>query len=178
MRTQRFSPQLQLLKPTKTARPMSEDSLRWEPYDRHWIRLRGPWSVTWGDPTEHIAPPQRVTLPMSWGELFDGRHGTARFERRFQQPTNLDASERVVITLSEVRTDVSARLNDVKLSPLTHPLGDPASVPFEDVLSFDVTPYLQPTNRLTLDLTVNSLPSTETPYGLWRPVLIEVITLI
>ncbi len=156
---------------------MSDDPLRWEPYDRHWIRLRGPWTVSWLAPADVDAQPRRVTLPASWVELFVDRIGTARFERRFQQPTNLDADERVVITLGDVRCHVSAWLNDVELTPLGEPVGDPESVPYEDAISFEVTTALQTSNRLTLDLSVSAPPSSEIPYGLWRPVLLEVITL-
>ncbi|MCA9074296.1 MAG: hypothetical protein KDA93_04625 [Planctomycetaceae bacterium] len=157
---------------------MSDVPLLWEPYDRHWIRLRGPWDITWHDGEGGIESPRRVKLPASWSELFENRSGTARFERRFQRPTNLDADERVVITICEVKCTVMAMLNNETLSPLREPLGDPANVPGKDPLSFDVTDLLRSTNLLSLELSVSEPISSETPCGLWQPVFLEVITLV
>jgi hypothetical protein len=160
---------------------MSDDPLLWEPYDRHWIRLRGPWDVTWlAPPPDNTMPAavtsERVRLPAAWHELFGKRVGTARFSRRFQQPTNLDAEERVLVTLCEVRCEVRAKLNASPLIPLDTPIGDPASAACEDTLSFEITPLLQPSNLLTLELTVHAPEKRERSCGLWRPVLLEVIT--
>jgi hypothetical protein len=159
-----------------------DDRLDWEPYDRHWIRLRGPWDVAWITPREdaHDRGPssfQRVRLPADWKEIFGNRTGTARFVRRFQCPTNLDRDERVLITLCDVQCTVSARLNDVGLIPLAEPIGEEASSPCEDSLSFDITELLQPANRVSLELTVDHTQIGPEPCGLWRPVLLEVVTL-
>ncbi len=155
---------------------MSEEPLRWEPYDCHWIRLRGPWVVDWLKATDGNEQSRRVRLPASWEDIFGDRRGTARFKRRFQRPTNLDADERVVITLCEVRCEVAVSLNDRALEPLSKPLGDPESALGDDLLSFDVTEMLEATNQLVIDLSVSGTPSSETPCGLWKPVLLEVIT--
>jgi len=159
---------------------MNDDPLLWEPYDRHWIRLRGPWEVEWmapppGERASADVATGRVRLPTAWSELFGDRGGTARFSRRFQQPTNLDADERVLVTLSEVRCKVTALLNGSPVSPLTLPVGDPESAPGDDTLSFEITSLLQPTNRLTLELMVEDPEKHEKPCGLWRPVLLEII---
>lgn len=162
----------------KMAKRMSDDPLLWEPYDRHWIRLRGPWNVTFCNSDSEAESPRRVRLPASWTDLFGDVSGTARFERRFQRPTNLDAEESVVITVCELNCSVTAMLNNQALSPLREPLGDPANVPGKDPLSFDVTNLLQPTNLLALDLSVSDSVSSETSCGLWQPVFLEVITLV
>jgi len=159
-----------------------DDALVWEPYDRHWIRLRGPWDVAWIAPRENGYEGDRpsfhrVRLPAGWKELFGNRIGTARFERRFQCPTGLDPDERVLVTLCDVRCGISAQLNDAVLTPLKEPLGDEASSPCEDSLSFEITPLLQPSNRLSLDLTVDHAQLAAGPCGLWRPVLLEIVTL-
>lgn len=156
---------------------MSDDPLQWEPYDRHWIRLRGPWKVIWRGIDDQAESTRRVKLPASWIELFGGEQGTARFERRFQRPTNLDVDERVVISLCEVNCSVTAWVNDHELPPLKEPLGDPANVPCQDPVSFDVTNLLEPSNQLTLELSVSNTVSSENNCGLWQPVLLEVITL-
>jgi hypothetical protein len=158
-----------------------DDALDWEPYDRHWIRLRGPWDVAWiearDDAHEGERPLcQRVRLPAGWLEIFGNRTGTARFVRRFQCPTGLDRDERVLVTLCDVRCRVSAQLNDAVLMPLEEPVGDEASSPCEDSLSFEITPLLQPRNRLSLELTVGHAHLAAAPCGLWRPVLLEIVT--
>lgn len=163
---------------------MSDDPLRWEPWDRHWIRLRGPWEVSWVAPIESTPPSiagGRVQLPAAWHELFGLRQGTARFSRRFQRPTHLDPDERVLVTLCDVRCEVSARLNGSPLATVDAPIGDPASAPCENAMSFEVTHLLQSTNLLTLDLTVNDEKDCDAEYsdrsrGLWQPVLLEIIT--
>ncbi len=161
---------------------MDDEPLLWEPYDRHWIRLRGPWDVSWinpppggDDPPPGVAS-GRVILPANWRDLFGDRPGTARFCRRFQRPSNLDPEERVLITLCEVRCRVRAVLNDTVLSPIDEPIGDPASAPCEESLSFDMTDAMSQANRLVLDLTVEGTETDEGPCGLWRPVLLEIIT--
>ena len=145
----------------------------WEPPDRHWIRLRGPWEVCWlGEGTPH--PPDRVKLPAAWSEVFGRRAGTARFVRRFQAPTGLDHDERVCITLLEFEGDARCSVNDTTVEPLAVPLGDPGCWPHERCLSFDITGLLQPSNQLTLDITVEDADAPNA--GLHQPVLLEIIT--
>jgi hypothetical protein len=146
----------------------------WEPHDRHWIRLRGPWEVCWieeGTPQ----PTSRVKLPATWQELFGERAGTARFVRRFQAPARLDPDERVCITLLDAGGEIRCRVNGILVEPLAVPLGDPACWPHERCLSFDVTDLLQPSNRLTLDVTVRDAAAPNA--GLHQPVLLEIVTL-
>ncbi len=81
-----------------------------------------------------------------------------------------------MLTLCEARCRVSAMLNDVALSPLDEPIGDPESAPCDQSLSFDMTDALSQTNRLVLDLTVEETENGGEPRGLWRPVLLEIIT--
>lgn len=146
----------------------------WEPYDRHWIRLRGPWEVAWlaadGGTDPQQTAVRRVTLPASWQELFGQCGGTARFRRRFQRPTGLDPDERVRIVLEDVGGSIAARLNDVPLSPL-YDEDEP------EKMCFDVTDLLQFTNLLTLDITFDPSGSEPSHGGLWRPVLIEILML-
>ncbi|MBX3437252.1 MAG: hypothetical protein KF861_07175 [Planctomycetaceae bacterium] len=157
------------------------EPLDWEPYDRHWIRLRGPWDVLWISPFDEALSSlqersRRVKMPADWRSLFGERSGTARFSRRFQRPTNLDDDERIVVTLCGVRCAVNASLNGSSLSPLTRPLGDPACKPCEDSQSFDITDRLVLSNQLQLDLTVSKTALATGPCGLWQPVFLEVIT--
>ena len=148
-------------------------AMDWEPHDRHWIRLRGPWEVSWLDGSR--TPSRTVKLPADWTQLFGEQPGTARFVRRFQAPARLDADERVCVTLLDAGGEVCCRINDVPVDPLPLPLGDPSCWPHERCLSFDVTALLQPTNRLTLDITVDAAPLPHA--GLHQPVLLEIVTL-
>ncbi len=43
-------------------------------------------------------------------------------------------------------------------------------------LSLDMTDAMSQANRLVLDLTVEGTENDEGPCGLWRPVLLEIIT--
>ncbi|MGD9854935.1 MAG: hypothetical protein AB7U20_08280 [Planctomycetaceae bacterium] len=156
------------------------DRLDWEPYDRHWIRLRGPWEVAWMTPPLDDAARSEVAsgkirLPAEWRDLFGHRVGTARFSRRFQRPTNLDDEERVIVTLCEVRCAATAKLNGLPLIPLAIPIGDPASAPSEEALSFDITGQMLATNQLELELTVTTTELTTGACGLWKPVFLEII---
>jgi len=145
-----------------------------EPYDRHWIRLRGPWDVSSvaESGTDSV---ERVRLPADWRTLFGEQTGTACFQRRFQCPTHLDDDERVCVTLLDVRAQVHCQLNGQDVPPLAAPLGDPGCWPAESCLSFDLTDLLQPSNQLRLALTVEQLPAD--PVGLHEPVLLEIVTL-
>ena len=42
--------------------------------------------------------------------------------------------------------------------------------------SVEVTALLQPSNRLSLELTVDHAQLAAEPYGLWRPVVLEIVT--
>lgn len=148
--------------------------MEWEPYDRHWIRLRGPWEVVG---IEETAPQTavRTTLPADWRTLFGDRSGTARFIRRFQRPTGLDADERVCVTLVDARADVRCRVNGTLVPQQESPLGDPECWPEGQCLSFDLTDHLQASNELILEVTVDDPHAG--PAGLHQPVLLEIVTL-
>ena len=70
----------------------------------HRIRLRGPWEC---EPLERgrpaRPPPRRMTLPCRWadGGLKDFS-GRVRFRRRFGYPGQIDAYERVWLTVAGV----------------------------------------------------------------------------
>ena len=155
---------------------MDSSRIDWEPHDRHWIRLRGPWEAVRIDDEGREAPAERIRLPADWQAFCTAGEGEARFTRRFQQPTNLDAEEHVVVTLTNVNTDVVATLNGQSVAPLTTPLGTPDCWPAESCLSYDVTHLLRPTNVLSLQLPVPS-PEQSTRVGLHDPVLLEIISL-
>lgn len=120
--------------------------------------------------------PRTVRLPADWRDVFGPRGGTATFSRRFQQPTNVDADERLVITVCDPRCEIRAKLNGTPLRPLDEPCGDPACAPGADAVSFDITGQTAATNHLQLELTVTDSASSSGPCGLWQPVFLEIIT--
>lgn len=146
----------------------------WEPHDRHWIRLRGPWDVSWRDDAGGLVEKRRVRLPVSWQELIGCRGGTATFRRRFQQPSQLDTNERVCITVTNAHARVCCTLNNAPVSQLPQPLGTPDCWPAGACSSFDVTAHLQLANELMLEVTVDGTSSLLA--GLHEPVLIEIVT--
>lgn len=145
-----------------------------EPHDRHWIRLRGPWEVTWCGSSASSSG-KRVKLPLDWRTLFGEQTGTAQFRRRFQTPSQLGELEHVCITLFEVQAHARCEVNGHVVPALEAPLGSPECWPAKSCLSFDITEHLQSSNQLTLELTVDEFPPL--PIGLHEPVLLEIVTL-
>jgi hypothetical protein len=104
----------------------------------HRIRLRGPWEC---EPSGR--PPLRMTLPCRWadGGLMDFS-GRVRFRRRFGYPGQIDAYERVWLTLAGVSDRAEVRLNGAALGSCG---GDG---PFE----FEITRLLGSRNELIVDV--------------------------
>ena len=104
----------------------------------HRIRLRGPWEC---EPSGR--PPLRMTLPCRWadGGLLDF-NGRVRFRRRFGYPGQIDAYERVWLTLAGVSDRAEVQLNGAALGSCG---GDG---PFE----FEITRLLGSRNELTVDV--------------------------
>ncbi len=144
-----------------------------EPLNQHSIRLRGPWDVEWlsgnrGGPSASTPDVRQVKLPADWRQLFGERSGLARFRRRFQRPTGLEAHTRVLIVVERVGGEVTLTLGQTPIPVLDFD---------EDSqrLRFDVTGHLQPTNVLTLDISCDLSTRETGTGGLWRPVLIEIL---
>lgn len=129
----------------------------------HRIRLRGPWEC---EPLERLPQgaalpsPLRMTLPCRWtdGGLKDFS-GRVRFRRRFGYPGQIDAYERVWLTLAGVSDRAEVRLNGGVLGLCA------GAGPFE----FEVTRLLQPRNELTVDV-----EGTADRGGLWGETALEV----
>jgi beta-galactosidase/beta-glucuronidase len=120
----------------------------------HVIRLRGPWdyeplqrlelaadgAVQTAD--EPLPAPGRITIPADWGQtLGTDFRGRVRFVRRFGQPTNLGASERVWLVCEGVDLRGEASLNG-------RPLGELQG--WRTVARFDVTTQLELRNELAI----------------------------
>jgi beta-galactosidase/beta-glucuronidase len=124
----------------------------------HVIRLRGPWElqplerdVPAGDGMQHAAAPLpsscRVTVPGDWRESLGGDFcGRARYQRRFNRPTNLTADQRVWLVLEAVDYQADVAINGHALGTMRD--SQPAR--------FDITATLEPSNLLTVDV---SLPA-------------------
>lgn len=132
----------------------------------HQIRLRGPWTAYGPGAAAPESAPATAHLPADWRTLFGERAGRARFVRRFNRPTNLDADERVWIVLSDVGGPVTLRVNGEPVEPV--PAVDPSKS------NFDITSRLQPHNELEIEIEFDPSADPAAPGGLWRPVTIEI----
>jgi hypothetical protein len=94
----------------------------------HIIRLRGPW--------------ERQLLPQ----------GSARYTRRFHQPTGLDAESRVWLAIENFAAGASVTVNDCLCTPL--PAHGAEAAPDEPRVAarFDITPLLQAQNNVAIDV--------------------------
>jgi hypothetical protein len=112
----------------------------------HRIRLRGPWEC---EPLERqplgaaLPARLRMALPCRWadGGLKDFT-GRVRFRRRFGYPGQIDAYERVWLTLAGVSDRAEVRLNGAVLGLCAG----------EGLFEFEITPLLQPRNELIVDV--------------------------
>ena len=105
----------------------------------HRIRLRGPWEYDALDVTkDQPSPSGRVTMPCPH---WDGPPGRVRFLRRFGYPGRIDSYEHVWLTVAEVSGRADLILNGHRLAVA---LGGPCE--------FEVTPLLEPRNRLEIPL--------------------------
>ena len=128
----------------------------------HRIRLRGPWEC---EPLERrpagapLPAPRRMTLPCRWadGGLTDFA-GHVRFRRRFGYPGQIDAFERVWLTIAGVSDRADVRLNGATLGACE---GDGRR-------DFEITSLLQARNELVMDV------EGTTRGGLWGEVALEV----
>lgn len=133
----------------------------------HRIHLRGPWNAQWlsgSAPDAGAAKDtQRVKIPADWSTLFGPCGGRVRFTRRFQCPTNLEPHERVYIALDGVSQSGTVTINGT-------PVGS-----FQDArpgTRFDVTPLLEPTNQLQIDVECTPQPGQQG--GIYRHVALEI----
>lgn len=139
----------------------------------HSMRLKGPWEYDWVSPqlseeTLGCALSGTVSVPASWESCFGKTPGTVLWSRRFQKPTNLETTERVMIAAPTLAGIRAVRVNGASL-----PLDDQPERGFR----FDVTEALRPTNLLQIEMTCDS--ESEVPHrGMTEPALIEIWSLI
>ena len=90
----------------------------------HVIRLRAPWDV----------------------ELLEVASGSVRCTRQFNRPTGIEATDRVWLVIEGLTCSAAVSLNET-------PLGTASCSPASDPPArFDITPHLQPRNRIAIDL--------------------------
>lgn len=130
----------------------------------HRIRLVGPWEFQWLTGDAVPTPRGRVRMPRRWGDLFGTACGTARFVRRFGQPSGLEPDERVRLVFEGIGGSARIELNGRELGRVKPP-GRSAA--------FDVTGQLRPRNELRVTVTVDA---TSADAGLWGVVAILIDT--
>jgi hypothetical protein len=143
------------------------------PPDLYPIRLQGPWQFAWIPHPEGSQNPGgsssllsgTIRLPASSEELIRCRSGTLRLARNFQQPTNLDPEERVLLLLPPGCRPSRARLNEQPMT-LSHQIGTR--------VASDLTALLRPSNELVLefDVTTDDPPPVT---DLSRPILLGIM---
>ena len=134
----------------------------------HAIKLKGPWTVVWrpdGGAPLASAEPQTIHLPADCRPLFGNAAGVARFERRFNRPTNLGTIHRVLIRFRDVSGLLRAQVNDRECAIEAAPDGSQF---------IDVTDRLEPHNRLSVEVHSDPASRPELPTGLWQPVVLEI----
>jgi beta-galactosidase/beta-glucuronidase len=142
------------------------------------MHLKGPWNYEWLDgphgsgyvPDEDatldspLLTDFRVRMPCSVQEAFGNVSGRILFRRRFQKPTNLDDNEQVHIAFYGIGGQADVAVNG-------QALGNLANNP--EAVSFDMTELLEPSNELTVELTISASDDQSTG-GLFKPVAIEI----
>ncbi len=127
----------------------------------HQIRLRGPWELTplarvvvtstgQQEVAKDLPAGGRIQMPSDGRELLgDDFTGRARLTRRFNQPTNLDPRERVLLVLASLDERGVVRLNGEQLSVAA----DSATA-----RRHDITRQLKLHNVLEIDLPYPGVP--------------------
>ena len=128
----------------------------------HKIRLVGPWEFQVADD-----PPQRVTMPVSWRELFGHRAQTVLFTRAFQWPGELPDGGSLHVVFTGVHGRGFVWLNDQPLNSFA------ASPETYSECEFDLSSAVQRSNRLKIELSFDPDQS-DAPGGLYGPVVLEV----
>lgn len=146
----------------------------------HRIALKGPWQVYWlsdfvdGEAFESASiksarshperEGQRVKMPASWRDVFGERAGRVSFQRRFNRPTGLTESDRVMMGFTGLGGLATVRLNGEFVGGVCQPTSS---------ISLEITPILQPHNLLEVEIGYD--PARHGPQGgLWGTVQLEI----
>jgi len=139
----------------------------------HQMKLKGPWEYQWKLPELQeddlgVAPEGRIKVPVVWQQLFGAQPGRVVWSRRFQKPTNLDATERVMISATGL-----AGIGEVRVNSAPLPMENQPEVGFR----FDITEALKPTQNL-LEIEMECETEQQTAkWGMTEPAVIEIWSL-
>lgn len=126
----------------------------------HQIRLRGPWDVV--SPQGSL---MTLTVPFAWRDVFKDEAGTIRCTRKFNCPTGLEPSNRVLIRLPEGCGKVREfQVNQAVVAPEN-----------SQGFDFDITSELKDFNEIVALIEFAPNGSPHEPGGLWTPVLIQIL---
>lgn len=139
----------------------------------HRINLKGPWDYrpVQRMPGEIAKSPAGAPLPTAgtvkfpadWQTILGDFRGTLQFTRRFNCPTNLEATDKVYLVLDGVGGTAEIKLNQQPVGTVREP---------DHTARFDVTAALRLHNLLEITINWNG-PATELG-GLWGPVALEI----
>ena len=133
----------------------------------HRMNLKGPWFYEWlvgpepasafldrcADRESPQMSTSRVRMPASWFDAFGAVAGTVLLRRRFGRPSNLEAQERVHVTLDCVVGGAEVAVNGAHLASFS---------PSEKPQSVDVTDRLEASNELSIRLTADGREAANT----------------
>ncbi len=89
---------------------------------------------------------RKITLPERWQTLLDGQTGPVTFSRRFNRPTGLADTDRVILLLPRCLGQKQQMvLNDAEIA---------ADSPSDDETRYDVTQHLDISNTLAVCFTL------------------------
>jgi len=104
-------------------------------------------------------------MPQGWRELFGDIGGTARFERKFHRPSNLESHERVFLVFKGIRGQSRIWLNRSLIGEF---------VATGDTIELDISSRMHSFNQI--DVEINFEPSQEPtlPGGLFGVVSLDI----
>ncbi|WP_397570314.1 hypothetical protein [Schlesneria sp. T3-172] len=135
----------------------------------HRIQLKGPWEVFPPQVNELHSDaeqkPETHTMPKEWRELFGDQGGTARFQRKFHRPSNLEPHERIFLAFSGIRGETRIRLNQRQLGEFDAQGGS---------IEVEVTSNMNSFNTLEVEIDFDPGQSPGLPGGLFGVVALEI----
>ena len=135
----------------------------------HQIQLKGPWEVFHPATPVDAAPPRSDsvtrTMPQGWRELFGDVGGTARFQRKFHRPSNLEPHERVFLVFKGIRGQSRISLNRSLIGEF---------VATGDAIEVDISSRMHSFNLIDVEIAFEPAQQPTLPGGLFGVVALDI----